>query len=255
MKGGRLGKGPDKAELRLRAAQKSGDAELIMKVLSSFPGAEDLITKPRGLEGAEIFGSSKRKLDLPPGSHSDSHWQDKVNFSIPRMSTRSTKACIEEALSDPVYAVQHTTCVLETDCDTSTWHIARLPARSRRRCQALQANTNAKCDTRVARGLHGTPAPTYFGKKRDYHTKKSVEVDFWFCTDDIKRCVSGNKKAWILDWPAIPRTWPVKVGTNLSREEVFALEDAGFQLQQRGAMSPQRSFISLLDMPIHREQF
>ena len=119
----------------------------------------------------------------------------------------------------------------------------------------MQANTNAKCDTRVARGSHGTPAPTYFGKKRDYHTKKSVEVDFWFCADDIKRCVSGNKKPWVLDWPAIPRTWPVKLGTNLTREEVFALEDAGFQLQQRGAMSPRRMFISSVDMPICREQF
>ena len=99
---------------------------MIAKVLSSFPRAQDLITKPRGLEGTEIFGSSKRKLDLPPGSHSDSHWHDKVNFSIPRMSTRSTKACIEEAFSDPVHAVQHTTCILETDRDTSKWPISRL---------------------------------------------------------------------------------------------------------------------------------
>ena len=123
--------------------------------------------------------------------------------------------------------------------------------RSGRRCQALQANTNAKCDTRVAKGSHGTPAPTHFGKKRHYHTKKLVEVDFWFCADDIKRqCVSGNEKAWVLDWPAIPPTWRVKLSTNLTREEVFALEDDGFQLQHRGAMSPRRMFISLLDMSI-----
>ena len=104
MKGGRLGKGPDKAELRLRAAQRSGDAEVIAKVLSSFPGAEDLITKPCGLEGAEIFGSSKRKLDLPPGSHSDSHWQDKVNFSIPRMSTSRVVYCV---VTDPAPSQRH----------------------------------------------------------------------------------------------------------------------------------------------------
>ena len=73
LKGGRSGKGPDKAELRLQATQISGDAEMITKVLSSFPGIEDLITKPRGLESAKIFGSSKRKLDLSPRSHNDSH--------------------------------------------------------------------------------------------------------------------------------------------------------------------------------------
>ena len=71
----------------------------------------------------------------------------------------------------------------------------------------------------------------------------------------IKRCVSGNKKAWVLDWPAVPPTWQVKLGTNLTREEVFALGDARFQLQQRGAMSSRRMFISLLDMPIPRAQF
>ena len=119
----------------------------------------------------------------------------------------------------------------------------------------MQAHTNAKCDTRVAKGSHGTPTATYFGKKKDYHTKKSVEVDFWFCTDDIKHCVSGNKKAWVLDWPAVPPTWPVKLGTNLTREEVFALEDVGFQLQQWGAMSLRRMFISSLDMPIPHIEF
>ena len=47
----------------------------------------------------------------------------------------------------------------------------------------------------------------------------------------------------------------MKLGTNLTREEVFALEDVGFQLQQRGAMSPHRMFISSLDMPIPCAQF
>ena len=54
-----------------------------------------------------------------------------------------------------------------------------------------------KCDIRVAKGSHGTLAPTYFDRKKDYQTKKSVEVDFWFCADNIKHCVSGNKKAWV----------------------------------------------------------
>jgi hypothetical protein len=32
----------------------------------------------------------------------------------------------------------------------------------------------------------------------------------------------------------------VTVGTNLTGEEVFALEDVGFQLQQKNALSPRR---------------
>ena len=134
LKGGKSRKGPNKAKLRLRAAQKSRDAKMIAKVFSFFLGTEDLITKPFGLEGVEIFGSSKRKFNLPPGSHSNSHRQDKVNFSIPHMSTRSTRARIEATLSNSIHALQYTTCILETDCDTSKWHIAHLPTRLERRC-------------------------------------------------------------------------------------------------------------------------
>ena len=65
-----------------------------------------------------------------------------------------------------------------------------------------------------------------------------MEYEFWFCLDDIKRCVSSSKKKYVLDLPILPNTWPVKIGTNLLREEILALEDAGFQLQQREALSP-----------------
>ena len=37
------------------------------------------------LEGKTIFGSTKRKLDLPPGDDSDSHHHDCVNFTVPKI--------------------------------------------------------------------------------------------------------------------------------------------------------------------------
>ena len=49
--------------------------------------------------------------------------------------------------------------------------------------------------------------------------------------------------------------WPVKIGTNLTIEEVLALEDAGFQLQQREALSPRRQFQTVKNLPIPRIQF
>ena len=36
------------------------------------------------------------------------------------------------------------------------------------------------------------------------------------------------RKKYVLDWPTVSYTWPVWMGINLSREEVLALEDAGF---------------------------
>ncbi len=194
LKGGKGGKGPDKSELRLRHAQRSGDPKLIAEAVNSYPGAADLLTKKGGLEGAEIFGSTKRKLDLPPGSSHDSHRSDTVNYSIPRDGTRSTKARIEEALSKPDSGVQHTTSVLETNCDPSKWHIARLSSKSARKCQAMCAHTNEKCDTRVGRGPHGTPAPTYVDDKKGYKTHRTISTKFWFCADDINRCVEGDQE-------------------------------------------------------------
>ena len=42
----------------------------------------------------------------------------------------------------------------------------------------------------------------------------------------------------------------MKVDTNLTREEVFALEDVGFQLQQREALPPRRRLRTMTNLPI-----
>jgi hypothetical protein len=77
--------GPSKQELRLRAAKRSGDPKKIEEALTQLPGVEVATTQILHLEGEEIFGSTKRKLDLPPGDDGDSHRPGKVNFSQPRV--------------------------------------------------------------------------------------------------------------------------------------------------------------------------
>jgi hypothetical protein len=39
-----------------------------------------------------VFGSQKRKADVPLGFEGESHRPDKVNFSRPRIVTRSSRA-------------------------------------------------------------------------------------------------------------------------------------------------------------------
>ena len=70
-------------------------------------------------------------------------------------------------------------------------------------------------------------------RKSTSYSTNNVEYEFWYCYEDIKRCVNGKKKKYMLDWHVVPNTWPVKIGTNISRQEVLALEDVGFHLQQR----------------------
>ena len=62
-------------------------------------------------------------------------------------------------------------------------------------------------------------------------------------------------KKYVLDWPIVPKTWPVKINSNVSKEEVVAFEDAGFQLQQREALSPRCRFSTIATFPIPRSHF
>jgi hypothetical protein len=85
LKGKAFGTGPSKQELKLRAAKRSGDPKKIEEALSQLPGMEVATTPILHLEGEEIFGNTKQKLDLPPSDDGDSHRPEKVNFSQPRV--------------------------------------------------------------------------------------------------------------------------------------------------------------------------
>jgi hypothetical protein len=239
--------GPSKQELRLRAAKHSGDPKKIEEALSQLPGVEVATTRIPHLEGEEIFGSTKRKLDLPPSDDGDSHRPDKVNFSQPRVQTRSRTAHTELAGASVAGAdkdeLPHVTTALESNCDMSQWHIARISHKSSCKCHAQQRATNINCTTQIAKGSKGTPTPIYRGRKTQYGGTKEIVTDFWFCPNDIERCVKGTKRSWILDWPQVPDVWPVLSGTNLTREETLLLQDAGFKLQEHQSMSSQRMFM------------
>jgi hypothetical protein len=256
LKGKASGTGPLKQELKLRAASCSGDPKKIEEALSHLPGVEVATTRIPHLEGEEIFGSTKRKLDLPLGDDGDSHRPDKVNFSQPQVQTRSRTAHTEFAGASVAGAdkdeLPHVTTALESDCDMSQWHIARISHRSNCKCHAQQAATNVKCTARIAKGSKGTPAPTYRGRKTEYGGSKEIVTDFWFCPDDIERCVKGSKCSWVLDWPQVPHVWPVLSGTNLTRQETLLLQDAGFKLQEHPSMSPRHMFTlsNLFEAPV-----
>ena len=145
----------------------------------------------------------------------------------------------------------NTTLLLETNCPSFHWHITILPSNFAKRCWAMQANIGTLCNAKVKNGKNGMPAPTYKGLKKEYHSTNNMKYKFWFCPDGIKRCVSGNTKEYVLDWHVVPNMWLAKIGTNLSRQEVLALEDDGFQLQQRETLSPRHRFstITMLSIP------
>jgi hypothetical protein len=96
LKGEYAGTGPGKEELILRVTQRSAlqsrNPKALNVVMAKMPGVEEFCTREPHFEGEEVFGSQKRKADLPLGSEHKSHRPDRVNFSRPRVRTRSTAA-------------------------------------------------------------------------------------------------------------------------------------------------------------------
>ena len=273
LKGNHVGTGPGKDELLFRVAQRSahrtGNPKALADAISNIRGVQDFVTREPHLEGEEVFGSQKRKADMPLGYEQDSHRPDKVNFYRPRVRTRSSVAststpgrgAIEDGISFPAglddmdtmpsgehegrppnHHPRHVTGTEETDCDEREWHILRLPKSSAKACFAQQAVTKKKCTARIVRNNVATAAPTYTGLMVNYKKNRNDVMQFFFCNDDIERCVKGTKRKWVISVPKIPATWPVKRGTNLSKQEILALEAAGFQLPLRQAISPHRLF-------------
>ena len=246
LKGYASGSGASKEELRLCAARRSRDPKKIAEALNRLPEAEGVGTRVPHLEGEETFGSTKRKLDVPIGDAGDSHRPNKINFSQPRVRTRSihtvSQPSGEEGEEARTIPSRHVTVAFESDCDTLKWYIARISHKSNAKCQAQQQRSNIKCTSKIAKGKRGTPAPTYRSQKEEYGSKQVVLADFWFCPDDIARCVKGTKWRWVLDWPEVPKVWPVLFGTNLNREETLFLQHVGFRLQERPVLSPRHLF-------------
>jgi hypothetical protein len=281
LKGERAGTGPGKEELQLCAAQRiaerTGDPKVLNDAMAKLLGAELFYTREPHLAGKEVFSSQNRKADVPLDFEGESHRPDKVNFSRPRIATRSMRAnhascslpdVVEELspdlqedqapnnLGSPVDVGRpgHVTEIHEIVYMETEWHIARLPKTSAKACFTQQAITKKKCKAKIVQGNKPTAAPTYTGVMQNAHKKRLEVKEFFFYNDNIEHCIKGTKQKWVQSRPNIPSIWPVKIRTNLSKKEILDLESAGFQLPQCIVISPRRLF-GMDELPIDLASF
>ena len=260
--------GPSREELKLRSAQRRAhrtrDPGVIQSALLGMLEADDFCTRDSHHEGAEVFGSQKQKPDTPIGADDETHRLDTISFSRPPPLKRVTRACaatlptIPEEVEPCMERIQplppvgtdirRIIAVLESMVNEKTWHIAHVPKTSAKACWAQMAVTKKKCTARIV--LHGksTPAPTYSGAWRNVRLNREEQMQFFFCSNNIERCVKDSRRKWIIPYsdtqerPPVPTVWLVKIGTNLIRSKIVALENAGFQLPQREHVPLNRSF-------------
>jgi hypothetical protein len=281
LKDDRAGTGPGKEELQLRTvqhtAERTGDPKVLNVAMAKLPEVELFCTREPHMAGEEVFGSQKWKADVPLGFEGKSHRPDKINFSRPRMATRSSRvnhaSCnlpdmIEEFSPElqedqasnnlgttiDVGRLGHVTIIHETACKETKWHIVRLPKTSAKVYFAQQTITKKKCEAKIVQGNKPMAAPTYIGIMLHAHKKKPKVMEFFFCNDDIERCVKGTRRKWVQSRLDIPSIWPMKIGTNLSTKEMLDLESTGFQLPQRAVISPRRLF-RMEELPFNLASF
>ena len=210
LRGGPAGTGPSKSELQLRLASRIGNSRRVVKLLDNVAAEAGLDTRVPHLEGETIFGSTKRKLDLPPGDDSDSHCHDQINYSVPRVGTGispsqgrlfgrslrsrghglssvkssnpSTVSLLSTSTGSPhslAFDSQVITrsglSVLESPCsDPLQWRIERVPFDSTVTCWGRY--NGKRCNAKIAKYRRSIAAPTFLGIERHSKSKESHQV-------------------------------------------------------------------------------
>ena len=85
LRGGPSSTGPSRSELQLCLAARNGNSRRVVKLMEEVTTVAGVNTRIPHLEGDTIFGSTKRRLNLPPSDDSDSHRHNRVNFSVPKL--------------------------------------------------------------------------------------------------------------------------------------------------------------------------
>ena len=223
-------------------------------------GADEFCTQDAHHEGTEVFGSQKRKPDTPIIANEEIHRLDTINFFWPHSMKRVTKAqvatlpTIVEEVKTSIEEVQplprartdvhRITTVQESRVNEMAWHIARVPKTSAKAYWAKIAVTKNKCTAHIILYGKSTSAPIYSRLLRNVRKNHEEHLQFFFCADDIERCIKCSRHKWVISYsntlerPSIPTLWPIKIGTNLTRSKIKALENAGFQLPQRECVTP-----------------
>ncbi len=116
------------------------------------------------MEGEEIFGSYKRKVNLTPKSEGDLQRHNRLIFSHPRVNHTIAKSSveIEQSRADQI---QGDVQILEGPCRNGFWHIERCPLMSHVQCSTLQKSTKHYFVVRIIANLTstGVPASTFSG--------------------------------------------------------------------------------------------
>jgi hypothetical protein len=163
----------------MRRANQYGDPVQIVVVVAKYTSSFGLSTKIPHLDGWEVFGLTKCKVDLPLRSEGDSHQHDRVNFF--RLKVANAMTLINQSLAMDVgetnsldHVITHNGVEgLECLCGDDIYQIECCPLKSSNCCLALQKGTKHYYKAIIISKQidHGIHAPCYVG--------------YWSTTQDV----------------------------------------------------------------------
>ena len=247
MKGGRGGRGPSTSVLKLRLASRMSNPSKIARLVDDVLVVAGVNTRVPHLEGERVFGSAKRKLDLPPGDETDSHHHDRVNYSVPKLSKKGSPSQSRIALSIPsnanmgrsskasslhggVVRTKTGLPVLELSCaNLMSWRIERIFPSYLDLCRGHSAS-GVKYNAKIAKYRRAVAASTFNGIQRLRKSRETEQMQFWFCPGKLQACIKDTRSRSIVHFSVLPHAWAVQRGTNLTQAGVDDFEASGFSL-------------------------
>lgn len=177
----------------------------------------------------DVVWIDKEENDLPPGSKYDYHRPNKMNYPIPHPNTRSTRLALRSLWSMmtiwlPVLAISWSQNALHLNDILLSCHIHQ--RKNVRLCRHYKPIHDVHARLKLGKLYMILLLQPTQAWKRNTIPKTTCHVNFGFAP--MESIVVWSKKKRILEWPTLPSTWPLKVGTNFPRKEVFTLEDVGF---------------------------
>ena len=85
-------------------------------------------------------------------------------------------------------------------------------------------------------------APTYIDMMDNYKKNKLERMQFFFCNDNIEKCMKRTKQKWVVSRPVVLEVWPIKMGTKYSFKEILVFKNVDFQLSPHVEMSFRKLF-------------
>ena len=125
-------------------------------------------------------------MDLPPRDDGDSHYHDRVNFSVPKLSKKALPSQCQVALKSPTVVLTQDFArltvsstsrpllvrsknghpIVESPCtNLMDWRIERISPSSLEQCRGHSTN-GSNCNAKIAKYQRVVAAPTFTGIQR-----------------------------------------------------------------------------------------